>query len=523
MGIGKTVPNNISGKQNYILAIGIDKYEEQHNFRRLQSCKREVNNFVKIALEKYQCFNENSYIILEDYKATKENILTEIKRQLYKSKASEWNLIIYFAGHGHFNTRTKVGYWIPYDAKHGKYAASYLSFEEIRKYIANSSIHHILLISDSCYGGTIFANYRNIPVYIPKNYTIPSRWGFTSGRQETVDDGTNRTPSPFSEVLSYILHLNAKTGNELSVRRLCSEVEDEFGRRHKENEQMPDAQVLDIASFRHNNGQFVFLPKHTSKIPLEVNGKLLNDGNLKEVAEEGKLKPINESTESNSKTDSNSPFEKPNPNQPKLDDADLELEGAEIKLKSNDRKRLFVMGLLGVFLFLIIGIWESNSPINPPKLSQPKPDNTGPSGTAILATVIEPNKVEAVINDVKDVVGYKGNSKIQTLPTYSDAIKRYKKKIGLGSESDTSKNNNIVFAGSFENKDNALNILSQLKQIGYQNSEIVMKQDLPYMTVVTGFNVQKMKAKQEVHSLQKQGIKAYHSERQADKIYRKKK
>lgn len=80
---------------------------------------------------------------------------------------------------------------------------------------------------------------------------------------------------------------------------------------------------------------------------------------------------------------------------------------------------------------------------------------------------------------------------------------------------------NVVFVGSFQIKGNAEALLEKLKQIGYQKAEIVMKENLPYAVVVTGFHQSNITAKMEVKKLKKKGIEVYYSESDYFKIYRK--
>ena len=83
--------------------------------------------------------------------------------------------------------------------------------------------------------------------------------------------------------------------------------------------------------------------------------------------------------------------------------------------------------------------------------------------------------------------------------------------------------NSLVFAGSFVNPDNAERLVTRLKTIGYEKAEIVMKENLPYKVVVTGFDKQQNSAKAEVKALEKRGIDVYSTTDNLDEIYRNKK
>jgi hypothetical protein len=82
--------------------------------------------------------------------------------------------------------------------------------------------------------------------------------------------------------------------------------------------------------------------------------------------------------------------------------------------------------------------------------------------------------------------------------------------------------NSLVFAGSFVNQENADKLVSRLKTIGYDKAEIVMKENLPYKVVVTGFYNHERSAKKEVNALEKRGIEGYSTSNNLEEIYRKK-
>ena len=83
--------------------------------------------------------------------------------------------------------------------------------------------------------------------------------------------------------------------------------------------------------------------------------------------------------------------------------------------------------------------------------------------------------------------------------------------------------NSLVFAGSFVNQENADRLVTHLKTMGYDKAEIVMKENLPYKVVVTGFYNHEKSAKKEVNALEKRGIDGYSTSINLDEIYRKKK
>ena len=78
------------------------------------------------------------------------------------------------------------------DAKAGK-PFTYLDNVQLQKAMRSMKAHHVLLIQDSCYSGTLFGQARAMPPVISDKYYIAlynekSRWGMTSGNRELVAD-----------------------------------------------------------------------------------------------------------------------------------------------------------------------------------------------------------------------------------------------------------------------------------------------------------------------------------------------
>ena len=521
MGILRTKPNLFVGKQNYILAIGVDKYEDRY-FTELKSCKRDINNLIDILTNEYQCFKKKDSKKIFDKEATKENIINEIKSIVRKDKASEWNLVIYFAGHGDFVKGSKnegEGFWIPYNAKYGK-KNTYISFEEITSHISSSGVHHILIISDSCYAGSIFRIYRDEKPYIPKCYNIKSRWGLTSGRKERVADGTNRNPSPFSEILVKVLKINSRINKDLTIKRLQVEIENKFEEEYPNENQMPESYPLEIFGYQHNGGQFVFMPKHDKEIPLEISDN-------KEIIVETKIETPASLILENSKENFVENLS--------IQVVDEFSSYANDKINNNDsvslipnnfkEKKQIIAGIIFFLLIitLIFNIYSNVESNAQPKIENPSSDSIDPTNPNYL------NDSTIIVESTYELLNIDTSTKpevTQVTPPLTNTPRIRVKKVRVFSEVDFSKTDtigsNIVFVGSFENKENALNIVKRLRVIGYKEAEIVMKENLPFAIVVSGFYTYKSSAKAEVKALKSRGINAYFAEKDMSQIYRNK-
>jgi len=87
--------------------------------------------------------------------ATKEQIVDELNR-LVTEVDDEDSVFIYYAGHGYQADKDKGGggYWIPVDASNTD-AAGWISNSAISKFLANMASRQVMLVSDSCYSGTL--------------------------------------------------------------------------------------------------------------------------------------------------------------------------------------------------------------------------------------------------------------------------------------------------------------------------------------------------------------------------------
>ena len=107
----KTNPKKPSSKVNHLIAIGIDKYR---NCPELYNCVGDAEKFIETLLENYQ-FEERNIRRIYNEEATRANIISTIRH--YAASLTETDyLIIYYSGHGEYDSILDEGYWIPVDA-----------------------------------------------------------------------------------------------------------------------------------------------------------------------------------------------------------------------------------------------------------------------------------------------------------------------------------------------------------------------------------------------------------------------
>ncbi len=170
------------------LIIGINEYADK-KIPHLKNAENDAVAMERVLRERYG-FTEITLLLNRE--ATKKEIKRAL-RDLRKPGKNE-SILIYYSGHGELDRLSKEkkdGWWIPTDARHGD-IDTYLDNVMVLKEISNMKARHILLISDSCYAGTLFGETRRLPPIgqrlYRELYDSESRWGMTSGNKHPVSD-----------------------------------------------------------------------------------------------------------------------------------------------------------------------------------------------------------------------------------------------------------------------------------------------------------------------------------------------
>lgn len=232
--------------KNYLFSIAIDRYQYSPP---LYNCVRDAEHIIGLLHQEYQFTPENTFSLYNEA-ATEKNIFDTFKK-LVTLVRPEDNLLILYSGHGEFEADIEEGYWIPVDAQLGDFS-DYVSNSRIVKYLKAIDAHHILLIVDSCFSGTLFANRNLGSAHSASRLDeIPSRWLITAGRNEVVSDGKPGDHSPFADNILYFLENNKD--QSLSVADLSDAVIDAV---IYNSRQTPRGEPLQDVG--HRGGQFFF-------------------------------------------------------------------------------------------------------------------------------------------------------------------------------------------------------------------------------------------------------------------------
>jgi hypothetical protein len=237
---------SVSGTTCFV-GIGINGYQ---NWPSLQNAVRDVQAIADLLVSDYG-FNKNQQRLLLNEEATEANIINLFEELANQVEPTD-SLLIYYAGHGHLNQRGR-GFWVPVDAPEGS-VFRYIRNSTIKDYIGDINSLHTLLISDSCFSGSLFSSgtERASELVADELALLPSRWAICSGRHdEVVADGPSAGHSPFAESILDVLRNNTRPA--ITTAFLVNQVIDQTRSNYQ---QLPDGGPLQNVG--HKRGQFVF-------------------------------------------------------------------------------------------------------------------------------------------------------------------------------------------------------------------------------------------------------------------------
>jgi Caspase domain len=231
------------------LIIGINDYKDP-KIPDLKTAENDAKDMAELLSDSYGFQVQ----LLLGRKATKEAIYRAL-RNLATSTKSDDSVLIYYAGHGDLDRTYNDGWWITADSKGGP--VTYLDNAQVQQSMRNMNARHVLLISDSCYSGTLFGQSRAIPQVIDNKYYLnlyneKSRWGMTSGNKTPVSDAGSDGHSVFAYQLLKELRKNEKP--YISIQELCIRIAPIVG---NNSEQTPLCRP--VRNTGDQGGEFVFV------------------------------------------------------------------------------------------------------------------------------------------------------------------------------------------------------------------------------------------------------------------------
>lgn len=251
----KVTPNAADDFRNapktHALIIGVSNYKNASSaFRSLDQPIKDAQQLYDLLTVKYR-INSNDVIFLKDPNRVEIIDTLAFLARTIKNKES---LLVFYAGHGFYDDKLQVGYWIPSDAINRR-VSTYLSNSQLRDFLKGIPSQHTLLITDACFGGSIFSAKRatlstDEVLQFRDVYRTKSRKAITSGNLVEVPDN-----SVFIKALLTVLAENEKPF--ISAQYLYTQIFNKL----QSNRQLPLYGPIEDAGDEGLGGSFVFIKR----------------------------------------------------------------------------------------------------------------------------------------------------------------------------------------------------------------------------------------------------------------------
>jgi len=180
----------IKSSKYYGLIIGVDSYQDP-NLSDLDNPINDAEKVYNTLISKYT-FEEDNMMILKNAKRT--DIVNALD-YLASTVTANDNLLIFYAGHGNWDERADVGYWLPSDAYLSS-SANWFRNSTLVDFLKLIDSKHTLLITDACFAGSIFksrSGFGQAEKAYEILYELTSRKAMTSGTFTEVPDRSSFT------------------------------------------------------------------------------------------------------------------------------------------------------------------------------------------------------------------------------------------------------------------------------------------------------------------------------------------
>jgi hypothetical protein len=231
----------------YALVIGNNNYKY---LNKLQTAVNDADAMAQMLRQRY------GFVTKELRNATRDDIITamvEYRRTLPENS----NLLIYYAGHGQNDRDADEAYWLPVDAEKDN-NQNWISADDITRDVRAIHSMHVLIISDSCYSGTLTRdadasiNPRELSVFLTKMIKSKSRTLMSSGGDEPVaDSGGGAGHSVFAGAI--LQGLGQIADSQFTAAALFQTIQPRVAGR---SDQVPQYSL--IRNSGHDSGDFVF-------------------------------------------------------------------------------------------------------------------------------------------------------------------------------------------------------------------------------------------------------------------------
>jgi len=269
--ISRAEPSNLFAGNYHALVIGINDYP---NFPKKDNLDMAVNDAQTVAQLLKTQYGFTVDLLLNE-QATYKGIMRAFNNLNKKLEPND-NLLIYYSGHGIRDKYAGITYWLPTNAETND-ETFWIIATRITSHIKRNPARHVLIVSDSCYSGTLdledkFRTLENIDLrakyrqnYLQKMSKKPSRYLMSSGGNEPVlDNGGQKLDCPSLDnakqrhsifAKMFIEGLCQMEKNTFTAQELFFEgrIKERVGGRVK---QIPE--LKPIGNSGHDGGNFIF-------------------------------------------------------------------------------------------------------------------------------------------------------------------------------------------------------------------------------------------------------------------------
>lgn len=219
--------------RGYALVVGTNNYDAPE----WATLANPVLDARTLATELENSYGFEVYLLIDPTKHEVMQAILELKRHSFDQRDQ---LLLFFAGHGHYDEDLNMGYLVTRDSRplaEDPWKQSYISYGELAPYVDGLAAEHILLALDVCFGGTFSSDirlagsrsgeYQDLPVHelIERKADIRTRRYFTSGGKEYVPDGVPGRHSPFASRLIAALRTYGGDDGLLTLSEVTTRLE----------------------------------------------------------------------------------------------------------------------------------------------------------------------------------------------------------------------------------------------------------------------------------------------------------
>jgi len=233
----------------HAVVIGINDYQ---HLPKLESAVGDAEEVAKVLEDRYG-FTVRKLINPDRYALVR--MLNTLRQEL----GPDDNLLVYNAGHGILDRDTDRGFWLPVDAEPDN-EANWVANETITSNLGAMLAKHVLIVSDSCYSGTLTRSVdatlktaTEREEWLRRMAEKRSRTAMVSGGLEPVTDSGGRGHSVFAR--AFIDRLKEAT-EPIDAAAMFAQVKTQVV---ANADQTPEYTTIRKAG--HEGGDFLFFPK----------------------------------------------------------------------------------------------------------------------------------------------------------------------------------------------------------------------------------------------------------------------